>query len=538
MWNLRYDSNIVTSIIWLTLVFLKHPVIVNKRTIEKSDIYSSVWCYSSDFGRRCSFNNLCYDPNVNSFLFILDKRTIMSGIKSRNDLKEISTSWLNHSHLYLKLALTDGIGEYKLIKNRVIIMSRFKPDNIMHVIHDDLLPLFVTYKRICLGKIEQCASETLIAFVDSFHNYFSQLYEAFTCEMPLTLQTVKSITCFSDAHIGLDSDSIFYQYGYTKPQGPVIPLIAGELFYEFTDYILKYLKIERIALVPRSTLIGRRINRKILNEKFLMELIKDLHFRKKGQIILVNNIDINTHTIGEVISSVASSKLLVGMHGAGMILAMFMPSGSIALELFPYGIVKEHVSALHSLSSVKDVHFGYLSWTNTNKENTLRHPEYPRLLGGFNEITDMQKKRITTATFVPAVQCCHDPLYLHFMYQDTYVDNTIIPVIAESFKIKKIINSKELMYKTWYFPSQVRNMECSFNDTHLMVTWDPPINVNNSSETYYKISLSWPERNSTYVTKSSFLCMKLPLKGKFVLVWVQCMINGIQGIDSYLICHI
>ncbi|XP_073980245.1 protein O-linked-mannose beta-1,4-N-acetylglucosaminyltransferase 2-like [Rhodnius prolixus] len=416
-------------------------------------------------------------------------------------------------------------------------MSKFKPDNIMHVIHDDILPLYVTYKRICLGKVEKCSSETLIAFVDNPCDNYTQLYEAFTFEKPLILQTLKEVTCFSEVHVGLDSDSIFYQYGYKKPQGFVTPKINGEIVFEFTEYILKHLRIERNPVMTKSTFIGRLVNRKILNEKFLVELIKDLHFKNTGQTILVNNIDINAQPIEEVIVSVANSKLIIGMHGAGMMLAMFMPLGSIALELFPYGIVKEHVSALYSLSRVRDVHFGYLSWTNIKKENSLRHPEYPRLLGGFDGISDAEKIRITNASHVQAVHCCNDPLYLHFMYQDTYVDDTIIPIVLESFKNKKIIDSKKLMLESWYFPSQVRNIECYLNDNHLTVMWDPPINVGNLSGTYYKVFLSWPEQNSTYVTKSSLLRIDLSLKDKHLLVWILCVRNGIQGTDSYFMCR-
>ncbi|KAK9512197.1 hypothetical protein O3M35_000667 [Rhynocoris fuscipes] len=517
-------------------LLLKHPVFVPKHIIQNTPfIYSSVWCSATKFGTRCSFNNLCYNPNLEIFLFIMGNRTTISGINSRNELKQITTSWMNHSHFYLKLALVDSIEEYKLITDKTILISRFKPDNIMHVIHDDLLPLYVTYKRICSGNVDECSSKFLISFLNPFNSSFNRLYEIFTNKPFLSLNSLNSIVCFSDIHVGLDSDSIFYQYGFEKPQGFVKPVITGSILYEFTEHILTHFHIKR-SLNSKSTFIGREFNRKILNQNFLIELIKDIHIKTLKQNLSVNNLDINTHPIEEVIQSIANSKLLYGMHGAGMILSMFLPTGGISVELFPYGIVREHVSGLYSMSKMSGIYFGYLSWTNSKKENSLFHPEYPLLHGGIEGLSVAEKIRISTATSVPPVVCCHNPLYLHFMFQDTYVDFSIVSIVKKSFEIYKPDNIINLIYKTWYYPSQVRNINCSINNTHVIINWKPPINIRNLAETIYKITISSPKYNSTLITKSTSVTSK-SFKTEKLLIWIQCVINDIEGDDTHFVCE-
>jgi hypothetical protein len=53
------------------------------------------------------------------------------------------------------------------MKSPMFLLNRFKPDNLMHALHDDILPLFSRYETLCTGDVLACAGKFLLAYIDS-----------------------------------------------------------------------------------------------------------------------------------------------------------------------------------------------------------------------------------------------------------------------------------------------------------------------------------------------------------------------------------
>lgn len=86
-----------------------------------------------------------------------------------------------------------------IIPGQTLIMSRFKPDNLMHLIHDDILPLYATIR-------EQNLQEKLdrILFTDEWpHEFGGQFFETL---FPNTIHKSQfskdELICLESAHIG------------------------------------------------------------------------------------------------------------------------------------------------------------------------------------------------------------------------------------------------------------------------------------------------------------------------------------------------
>lgn len=78
-------------------------------------------------------------------------------------------------------------------------MSRFKPDNLLHLIHDDILPLQATIReQIGTNKID------ILFFNDHWplligHPFFKQLAKRVFSQNEFTSE---SVICFQNAYLG------------------------------------------------------------------------------------------------------------------------------------------------------------------------------------------------------------------------------------------------------------------------------------------------------------------------------------------------
>ncbi|XP_054279038.1 protein O-linked-mannose beta-1,4-N-acetylglucosaminyltransferase 2-like [Macrosteles quadrilineatus] len=410
--------------------------------IAAENLGSSIWCnIRFDSTKFCKFNNLYYIPKFKGhFFFLINEFSVISGV---DDLKKLSLSTVqNHSGLYLKLILIKST--HHLLKENFtvanmnsFILKRFKPDNIMHVIHDDLLPLFVTYKELCSGNISLCSSTYQLLLMDSPNDNepYYEWYKHFSIHTPIILGKLKNPLCIKKGYFGLSNSSIWFQYGFKTTQGPVLESnINGFILAEFSDFIKKQFGLKREINLDHSDflpilLFSRKLNRKIINEAAMqdsMEYIAESTLKKNFSII---NLDLSTNNSTSIINYLHQSQLLVGMHGSAMILAIFMPRGSRIIELFPFGIQPNFVSPLRALCQNKHIYYNYESWVNMNESNTITHPEYPPLHGGILHLEKTKQEEIIKVKTVPAVECCHNPVYLFRMFQDTIVDESFFTIM-------------------------------------------------------------------------------------------------------------
>ena len=533
---------------------------ITSNIIPKANI-SSVWCRSYNGSKLCTFKNLCYVPHEKQFIFILTSKSILSGVRNINDLKTIDLSSVtNHNGFIMKLTVVTPDNEI-LRRNLVtiprgFILWRFKWDNVMHVIHDDLLPLYTTYEYICAGNVDKCVSKYQVSFADEGElGPFSEWYNIFSMSEPVILHKggTDNIICFEEGQTGLVTDSVWFQYGFGIPQGPVADTqLNGNRVKQFSDFVLHKFKITMPQNSEYTNVVffSRRINRKILNEKTVMKEIEDVYkdIFPKVSNVQVLNVDLATNDTRHILSYILQSQIVVGMHGSAMILTIFLKPGSVVIELFPFGINPHYVSPVKAVCDLPDSGLLYYSWVNNKEENTVTHPDAPPLLGGISHLPAAEQEQIASIRDIPPVKCCHDPAYLYRMFQDTLVGNDIDVVLREAFLQQKQFsveafdeNCMSEMLSQWYFPAPVRNISCSYDSQHrtITVTWIPPLNTEDPEYQVAVIITSSVQFSAN--SKQPKLKMSVPhsVHGKTTVdVWVKCVEKGRDSLDTHTQCNL
>ncbi|KAJ9576036.1 hypothetical protein L9F63_007136 [Diploptera punctata] len=521
---------------------------------------SSLWCNSKGHKKLCTFKNLCYVPRENVFAFILTNNSILDGVTDTLELKEIDlSSVINHNRFSLKLAVitqdSSILRRTRIVIKYGFILWRFKWDNIMHVIHDDLLPLYMTYNLICTGNINKCASKYQLAFADEgeFGTY-ADWYSIFSSSEPILLQKSNrdSIICFDESRVGLVANSLWFQYGFGIPQGPLLnSQFNGKLLQKFCKYILHKYDIPSIEAPQSNKIIffSRKINRKILNEAEVITMITEEYkttFNTNSSVAIAM-LDLATNNTRNILTLLSQSQIVVGMHGSAMILSIFLKPGSVVVELFPFGINPNYVSPVKALSELPDTGIIYSYWTNRNETNTVTNPNAPPLLGGISHLPLSEQNKIMNIREIPAVECCHNPAYLYRMFQDTVVDEDLSVTLKNAFMKQKLYsvenfydNSGSQMFSQWYFPAPVTGISCEYSieNQTLSIVWNPPVNTKQPQ--YHVAIVSNIKEFSTKTTQSELIVSfpKTLQKIGNIDIWIKSIEREKESLDSYFQCNI
>ncbi|GFS23905.1 protein O-linked-mannose beta-1,4-N-acetylglucosaminyltransferase 2 [Elysia marginata] len=385
-------------------------------------------CEQLDQSEFCRFKNLCYSTKERDFVFLV-------GDKSD---KEHSLDQLQHFSLNLSAVPDHNAHSYPLVlipavsvrllsvavvPEAAFIMSRFKPDNLMHVFHDDLLPLVHTLLQFRLLE-QHDRSDLRLVMADSFDPSDNlHLYASIFSHAPLWLFNRNSVTdliCFKDSYTGLSTATIWYQYGFFVPQGSVsnnISQVMGNL-RRAVGYIADIFHTPCLFCGKGSylVLLSRKDNRLITNEgELVLGLVRAANMK-------VLSVSVETHSIGEIISILRNSRGLVGMHGSLLIFGIFLPPRSVFIELYPYGVNPSRYTPYKTFCDFSNSGIVYKSWSNTDRSKTIGHPNRPPELGGIHHLSPGLQAEILEQTDVPEHLCCEDPSWLYHIYQDTQVD--------------------------------------------------------------------------------------------------------------------
>ncbi|XP_077982442.1 protein O-linked-mannose beta-1,4-N-acetylglucosaminyltransferase 2-like [Glandiceps talaboti] len=536
---------------------------------------SSMWCTGTNHTNRiCKFRNLCYTPIHDSFVFFHGKHSIKDGLPKKrfdpalldlNSISDHNTQYFNFVDLTTKDVSTFDIEFYH---GTSLVFNRFNPDNLMHVLHDDLLPLFHTLNQLTSDDSHWFDLCTRIISIEGWKagEYF-QLYQLFT-DYPVLLKSDfqrehgNPLLCFRTLFVGMSKSTVWYQYGFNKPQGPVDDIkITGTQIKHFSDFVRRRLNIrdEKDDSDEFIVILSRKINRLILNEAQLMfALIQEFGMK----VITVSQ---ETHTIKEQIHIVSKAFILIGVHGSLLSLSMFLPQDSIIIEIFPYAVNPENYTPYKTLASLPDMKLTYAAWRNTKLENTVTHPEYPAHLGGIHHLDSLTQQEIVKSTEVPVHLCCKDPHWLFRAYQDTIVDissfvNTVQEAILEKQHSKQLdgVEVNQQLY-----PSKVRNLTCqvvnvqsneySSEDENadstnqmigLQLSWKPPWNLPylETSDVKYEVWIegSDDEDYTAWILPMTEYTFTKGIKQHTTYdVWVRCLINDniIGPFASALFCN-
>lgn len=467
---------------------------------------SSVWCQSGPIGERlCRFRNICFNPQFQEFQFFMTDDSVISGVQRPESWMNIDLSTvLGHNAFKLRLSLKSS--EKKGQRNYVymeqlpaFIIHRFKPDNLMHVIHDDLMPLYFTIQSI-FDKTFIKKKQFLVVSTDEYQeSVIDDWYNLFSGSSLVRLSFAKETICFRDAYVGLHRATLWFNYGFRQPQGPYLNdnfNVNG--LKNFVDFSLNEwqtklkstckfkFKCTKVVVLVRSQ------TRKILNLDFLIESLKKAHMDsypyKELEIV---EVDLAVHDMSSILSHIRQAKLLVGMHGAGMILSIFLPPSSAVVELFPFGINPENVSFLKALlQQQQSLELHYEVWQNEDRASSIPGQQNDPLLGSIVHLPVTVQNQIKNLSKVPAVKCCHDPAYLYFINHDTFVNDKIYQPLHEAFiKTSRGKSVANFLLSRLMFPALPSYVNCKICGQSAIIEWGPISNAEENEGVWFQITL-------------------------------------------------
>ena len=506
------------------------PLDINEK--NTGEFFSSVYCHGNNHTERvCRFRNLCYNPHLGDFVFFKDFKSEIIGVPTDRFSPALTdfSSVNDHNTQYFNFIDVPSTAFHnfsvKIVYGLTVLLKRFNPENLMHVFHDDLIPIYVTLKENFLFDNK---NEILLAFADGRDaGPYADLYENFLNKQPLYLNKEFQTLCFERAIVGLNKHSLWYQYGFKQPQGPLgkdLNLISPNLVH-FRDYFLEQFSISEVPVKNQALLLTRKHNRKILNFQAVAETV-EINTNLKS-----HEANLEEFSVFEVIEKIKSSKVVIGMHGSLLILSLFLPPYSHIIELFPYGISPDICTPYKTLADIPSLKIAYHSWENKIEENTFPHPEYSADHGGIMHLPLQAQKHIQNSTVKPFL-CCYNPEWLYRIYQDTIVDiDSFTNVIKDAFQNSKnkVINSSA---KINLFPSEVQNISClQISENVIRISWEKPWNLNfiNASVVEYEL---WYQNNleddvRAFIMQKTVFSFKVNTSD--IYIWIRCHLDGRIG---------
>lgn len=508
---------------------------------DLEELYSSVSCRGINHTDRiCKFKNLCYESLSQVFIFFHNYKSIMIGVPQDRFTPALIdfSSVYDHNTQYFNFidlpASAFSKFNVNIIKGISLLFKRFNPENLMHVFHDDLIPAFVTLnENFLLNKNEGVQ----FVFADGRDpGPYSDLYEFFLDSRPLYLNNISSqLVCFEKVVIGLNKHSLWYQYGFRQPQGPIAKDLSSifPVLLQFREYFKKRFSLPEETAKNKALLLTRGHNRKILNAG---AVAKTIETRMNWKTCIVS---LEKYNVIDVIKEIMSSRLITGMHGSLLILSLFLPSHSHIIELFPYGINPEICTPYRTLAEIPGLWLTYHSWENKIMSNTFPHPEYPPELGGILHLPEQKQESIKNS-FVKPFLCCYNPEWLYRIYQDTVVDLESFSIILDNvLQEKQIINAKrnkftdtDIITKRLY-PSEVQNIACKvLSPNSLNISWEKPWNINfiNTTTVEYELWYQTGENEDVkaFIMKKTFFSFIVD-RSENIYIWIRCHIDGRIG---------
>lgn len=503
----------------------------NSNVDYHEEFYSSVYCRGNNHTDRiCKFRNLCFNPSTDVFMFFHGANSDVIGVPEDRfspALVDFSSVY-DHNTQYFNYIDLPGSAflnfTARLVGGTAVLFKRFNPENLMHVFHDDLIPAYVTLKENFLIDDK---NDVFFVFADGRDpGPYADLYGTFLKKEPFYLSSASEVICFDKAVIGLNKHSLWYHYGFKKPQGPLnkdMNLISPMLAH-FRSYFKKQFSLQEKAVKDNALLLTRGHNRKILNYKELAKVL-EVNSNLKSQTA-----SLEEYSVIEVIEKIMSSKIVIGIHGSLLILCLFLPPNSHIIELFPYGIDSNICTPYRTLAKIPSLKLTYHSWENKIEKNSIPHPEYPADHGGILHLPIHVQDHIRKSPVKPFL-CCYNPEWLYRIYQDTVVDlNTFTSIIKNAIhNDERVI--RDMTTGTKLYPSEVQNLSCQLNSENLIhISWERPWNVNFMNATVIEYELWYQDNDEddikAFIMRKTFFNLK---NISNIYVWIRCHVDGNIG---------
>ncbi len=327
----------------------------------------------------------------------------------------------------------------KMLKmgNPTLLFQRFVSSNIMHSLHDTWLPILMTIADTPeLRDLDGNKSRFLIGFdgsgphYEQIYNWLGKYYQVhdFAAALEQSDERLQNLThiCFENGVFGLSTSAQWYQYGYKHPEGPVVDLdkdFAGKNVRAAADFLKANLNLPKESKCKFVSIVSRKSTRLILNEDELKKGIQSAFPQYD-----VKFIGEETMTLTELIETIHDSAVMIGMHGALMILSMFLPPGSKLIEMYFFGVNPDNYTPYSTLAGLTDMNITYKWWSNPHEAAPYNYgyPNRTRHMGGLLHLPASMQHAVKTIKMVPKHRCCYFPMWSYRLFQDTRVNVTAI----------------------------------------------------------------------------------------------------------------
>ncbi|KAM0874812.1 hypothetical protein ACQ4PT_037193 [Festuca glaucescens] len=243
--------------------------------------------------------------------------------------------------------------------------------NYWHDFSDALVPLFVASRRYG-GEVQLLVSNIQPWWLGKYEAIVRRLskYDA------VDLDRDEKIRCFPRVTVGLRMHKEFDIVPEFSPDGQRLAMT------DFTAFLRETYSLPRAAPIslkqtpekkPRLMLLHRGHYRKIVN---VPEIVKAAE--KAGFEVAISDPRFGVQ-VEELARSVNSFDVLMGVHGAGLTNAVFLPKGAVVIQVVPYGKM-EPLAKLDFGDPIVDMELRYLEYSITAQESTLLEmlgPDHP-----------------------------------------------------------------------------------------------------------------------------------------------------------------
>ncbi|KAJ8415701.1 hypothetical protein AAFF_G00402580 [Aldrovandia affinis] len=489
--------------------------------------------------RVCRFDYLCYSTEAEEFIFFhsnasvmlpnLGPRRFQPALLDFSSVEDHNTQYFNF--LELPAAALKFMPKPVFVPDVALILNRFNPDNLMHVFHDDLLPIFYT-----MSQYSDLDEEARLVFMEGWSegpNF--ELYRLLSSKQPLLKEQLRNfgkLLCFTKSYVGLSKMTTWYQYGFVQPQGPKANiLVSGNEIRQFAAFLAEKLNVTAPERPPEDEYIvvfSRSLNRLILNEaELILALAQEFQMR-------VLTVSLEEQSLADIIRAISRASMLVSMHGAQLVTSLFLPRGAAVVELFPYAVNPEHYAPYRTLTSLPGMDLQYVAWRNTVEENSVAFPERAWEQGGIAHLDNEEQERILKSKEVPRHLCCRNPEWLFRIYQDTTVDiASLLDALRQGLSSRP--GPKRARPSSTIHPGRVREPKCqtsvqATNEAKLTVSWQIPWNLKylKVREVKYEVWIQEQGENTymPYILPHQNYTFSENIKPfTTYLVWVRCIFN-------------
>ncbi|XP_018495640.1 protein O-linked-mannose beta-1,4-N-acetylglucosaminyltransferase 2 isoform X1 [Galendromus occidentalis] len=277
-----------------------------------------------------------------------------------------------------------------------VLLRSFLPDNLFHVLHDDILPTFAMKESLPRLNLTLFLTKSDI---DRFDDYYSLLH------LPIVYAKRGEIRCFRRLFVGLPKTTLWYQYGFRSPQC----ILGGSDVSIIQKFAAESaLQESKLYILRRCTILIRRSNRRILNLREIGNFL-ETEFDCSVEMLSLEE------GLANLRYKLSLTDILISMHGAELSLSFFVPANAIVIELFPYAINSANYTPYKKLCELLDLI--YEPWENRVEANTMAYPEK-----WLSALSSEEQLEIRKAKIVKEHLCCTNPAWLYRIYQDTKVD--------------------------------------------------------------------------------------------------------------------